>query len=149
MAGVDMVHVLYKAGGPAMISLLSGQVQVMFATAASVAPYVKSGRLMALAVTRAKPSALVPSLPTVAETLPGYDTGGATAMFAPPKTPPPVISQLNREIVRLLNQADVREQFLRAGVETVGSSPEELAATVSSDMKKWAKVIKEAGIHAD
>ena len=102
-----------------------------------------------LAVTSAKPSTLVPDLPTVAATVPGYDTGGATAMFASPGTPATIVSRLNREVVRLLNQADVKEKFFNVGVETVGSSPEQLAATVKSEMARLGKVIRESGIRAD
>ena len=102
-----------------------------------------------LAVTSAKPSTLVPDLPTVAATVPGYDTGGATAMFASPGTPATIVSRLNREVVRLLNQADVKEKFFNVGVETVGSSPEQLAATVKSEMARLGKVVKDAGLKLD
>ncbi|MBI4190578.1 MAG: tripartite tricarboxylate transporter substrate binding protein [Betaproteobacteria bacterium] len=149
MAGVDIVHIPYKGSGAVNINLIGGQVQLTFATVASVASHIKAGRLKALAVTSAKPSTLVPDLPTVAATVPGYDTGGATAMFASPGTPAAIVSRLNREVVRLLNQADVREKFFNVGVETVGSSPEQLAATVKSEMARLGKVVKDAGIRVD
>ena len=146
MASVNIVHIPYKGSGAAMINLIGGQVQMTFATVASIAPHIKSGKVRALAVTSTKPSALAPDLPTVAAVVPGYETGGATAMFAAPGTPATIVSRLNREVIRLLNQADVKERFFSVGVETVGSSPEQLAVTVKSEMTRLGKVIKEAGI---
>ena len=103
-------------------------------------PHVKSGRLRALAVTSAEPSALVPGLPTVAASgLPGYECGIDTGMFAPAKTPAAIINRLNQEIVRFLNTPEVKEKFLNAGVEVVGSSPEELAAIMKSDIAVVAR----------
>ncbi|MBI4190419.1 MAG: tripartite tricarboxylate transporter substrate binding protein [Betaproteobacteria bacterium] len=149
MAGVNIVQISYKGSGVAAIGLISGEVQVTFDTGASLTPHIKSGKLRALGITTAKPSALFPDLPTVAETLPGYDAGLLAAMFVPAKTPTTIITRLNQEIVRLLSQAEVRKKFVDGGLETVGSSPEELATTVKSDMVKWSKVIKDAGIRVD
>ena len=147
MAGVKIVRVPFKGSGPAVISLLGGQVQLMFATAGSVAPHVKSGRLRALAVASLQPSALAPGLPTIAASgVPGYEAVAFEGMFVPAKTPVAIIDRLNQEIVRVLNRAEVKERFFNAGVETVGSTPEEFAAAIKSNVAKWGKLIKDAGI---
>lgn len=112
MAGVNIVRVPYKGNGPALNALLGGEVQLMFANAGSVAPHLKSGRLRALAVTTAQPSALAPGLPTMAASgLPGYRAEVPTGIFAPAKTPTTLVNLLNREIVRVLNRADVKEKL--------------------------------------
>ena len=149
MAGVDIVHIPYKGSGPAFIALIGGQVQLMFGTAPSTAVHLKSGKLRALAISSPKPSALYPDLPTIAATVPGYETGGATAMFAPPKTPAAIVNRLNREVVTLLNQPDTKEKFLNVGSEVVASSPEQLGASVKADMARLGKVVKEAGLRLD
>ena len=145
-AGVDIVRINFKGSGPALNSLIAGEVQVMFPLASVAIPHVKSGRLRALAVTNAEPSALLPGLPAVRATLPGYEASSMTGMFAAAHTPTAVITRLNQEVVRVLSRADVKEKFFSAGVETVGSSPEELAAAMKSDMARLGKVIKDAGI---
>ena len=151
LAGVNIVHIPYKGSGAALINLIGGHVQVMFPAVSSSTPHIKAGRLRGLGVTSAKPSALAPGLPPIAVTVPGYDygTGGATAMFAPQKTPAAIIKRLNEEIVRVLNQADMKEKLLTSGVEIVGSSPEQTAAMVKSEVARMGKVIKDAGIRAE
>jgi tripartite-type tricarboxylate transporter receptor subunit TctC len=147
MAGVNVVRIPYKGTGPALNALLGLQVQLMFSAASAASPYVKSGRLKALAVTSAQPSALLPDLPTVAASgLPGYESTLPFAMFAPAKTPAPIIALLNKEIVRVLNEPAIKERFFSSGTEVVASSPEQLAATRKSEMARWGKVIKDAGI---
>jgi tripartite-type tricarboxylate transporter receptor subunit TctC len=150
MAGINLVHVPYKGTAPAITALVGGEVQLAILDAGLVAPHLKLGRLRGLAVTSAEPSALAPGLPTVAASgLPGYEAGGVNCIFAPAKTPAAIINQLNQEIVRLLGRADVKERFLSAGVETVGSSPEELANKIRSEIVRMGKVIKDAGIKID
>lgn len=150
MAGVDMVAIHYKGGGPSLNALIAGEVQLIFSPAGSVIPYLKTGRLRALAVTSAVPSAMFPELPTVAASgLPGYEAVTIVGMFAPAGTPAAIINLLNREIVQALKRAEVKEKFSNLGVETVGSSPEQFAAKMKSEMVKWGKVIKNAGIRAD
>jgi tripartite-type tricarboxylate transporter receptor subunit TctC len=113
-------------------------------------PHVKSGRLRALAITSARPSPLVPELPTLAASgLPGYEVVSNDALFAPPRTPAAVVHRLNEEVARVLGNADIKDKFFRAGVETVGSSPQELSDTVKRDMARLGKLIKDAGIRAD
>ena len=105
------------------------------------------GKLRALAVTSAQPSALAPDLPTLAASgLPGYEAEQKFGMTAPAKTPVAIIRRLNQEVVRVLNQGDVKEMLSNSGIESVGSSPEHLAVTIKSDMALWGKVIKDAGI---
>ena len=150
MAKVNIVRVAYRGNAPALNDLIAGQIQVMFATAGSVTPHIRSARLRALAVTSAQPSALSPGLPTMASAgLPGYESLSIYGVFAPSKTSAAIIQQLNREMVRVLNRADVKEQFLNAGVEAVGSSPEDFAAAIKSDVARMGKVINEAGIRED
>lgn len=150
MLHADMLRVNYKSGGLALTELISGQVQLMFANAGSVAAHLQSGRLKALAVTSAKPSALLPGLPTVAAGgLPGYEMVSVQGIFAPAGTPDAVVARLNREFMPFLRRADTREKFFAAGVESIGGSPEELAATVKSEMTRLGKVIQAAGIALD
>ncbi|MGH8661598.1 MAG: Bug family tripartite tricarboxylate transporter substrate binding protein [Burkholderiales bacterium] len=147
MARADMVRVNYKSGGLALTELMSGEVQLFFANAGAVAPHMKSGRLRALAVTSAKPSPLLPGLPTVAAGgLPGYELVSVQGIFAPARTPEAVVARLNQEIVPFLQRADLKEKFFAAGMEPLGSPPEALAATVQSEMNRLGKVIKAAGI---
>ena len=150
IAAINIVHVPYKGGGPALFALIGGEAQLMFPNAGAVAPHARSGRLRALAVGSTHSSALFPELPTVAAAgLPGYEAVSMVSMFAPPKTPAAIIGRLNQEIVRVLNRAEVKEKFIGAGVETAGSSPEQLAATMKSEMARLGKVIRDAGIRAD
>jgi tripartite-type tricarboxylate transporter receptor subunit TctC len=147
MTGVNMVNVFYKSGGGQIPDLLAGRVQLAFLPAASVAPYVKSGKLRALAVTSNRPSALAPDLPTVAAAgLPGYESMATQGVFAPAHTPAAIIKLVNQEIGRLLNQAEIRENLLNSGVEAVGSTPEQFGVAIKSEMMRLGKVIREAGI---
>jgi tripartite-type tricarboxylate transporter receptor subunit TctC len=150
MAGVNIVHVPYKGTAATITALVSGEVQLTINDAGLVAPHAKSGKLRALAVTSAMPSALAPGLLTVAASgLPGYEWVGTTGMWAPVKTPGAIIDRLNQEIVRLLNGADVKQRFFNAGAEVVASSPEQFAAVIKSDIVRMGKVIKDAGIKVD
>jgi len=147
MTGVDMVHVPYKGGGPALTDLLAGQVGIYFSGISSVLPYVREGRLRGLAVTSAKRTAVMPDTPTIAESgLPGYEVGNWYAIVAPAATPGTVVTQLNREIVRALTVPAVKKRFLELAADPVGSTPGELAAYNRSEIAKWANVIKSAGI---
>ena len=148
MAGIDMVLVNYKGGGAAFNDLIAGQVQLMIPTAGAASAHIRSGRLKALAVTTAQPSALTLGLPTVAAAVPGYEAVSSFGVFAPAGTPPAVINRLNAEIARVLGRPDVKERFLNAGVETIGSSPQQLAAVVKSEMTRLGKLIRDSGIRA-
>ena len=151
MAGVNLVRIPFKGTGPAMIDMIGGgQVHVMFPNATGVMPHVRSGKLRSLDVTSAQPSALAPGLPTIAAAgLPGYDAQTMYEVFAPARMPSTILDRLNREIVRVLNNPDVKNRFFGVGLEVVGSSVQELAATIKTDMAKMGQVIKAAGIRAD
>jgi tripartite-type tricarboxylate transporter receptor subunit TctC len=146
MTGVNMVLVNYKGMGPSITGLLGGEVQLMFAGLGPAAPHIKSGKLKALAVTTAQPSALTPGLPPLAKFLPGYDSAVLTGMFAPAGTSAAIIHRLNQEVVRLLDRADVKERLTNVGIEGIGSSPAEFAAIIKADMARMGKVIRDAGI---
>lgn len=149
MAGIDMVSIFYKGSGPSVTDLVGGQVQLMFADAAAVMPHVQAGKLRALAATGLQPSPLFPGLATVAATVPGYESISITGFYAPAKTPEAIIRRLNQELARVLNRADVKERFFKAGVDVVTGSPEEFAAKVKSEIATWGKVIKDRGIKAN
>jgi tripartite-type tricarboxylate transporter receptor subunit TctC len=149
LAGVNIVRVPYKGGGPALTGLIGGEVHLMFPNAGSVMPHIKSGRVRALAVSTAQPSALAPGLPTVAASVPGYETGAVICVFAPARTPAAIVDLLNREIVRVLNGAMVKERLFNSGSEVVANSPGEFAAFIKSDMARMGKVIRDAGIQPE
>jgi tripartite-type tricarboxylate transporter receptor subunit TctC len=150
MAGVNIVRIPYKGTGPAVNALLGGQVQLMFVSPTPVAPLAKTGKLRLVAVTTPRPSALAPGLPTVSEAgLPGYQSMSMFGIFAPAKTPAALIARLNREIVQVVGRADERERMLNTGMESAGSTAQEFAVTIQSDMARWAKVIKAAGIRME
>lgn len=149
MAGVNIVTVPYKGTGPGLIGLMGGEVELAFAPVSAVAGHIKSGKLRALAVTSANPSALAPGLPPISATVPGYESGGPIAMFAPPKTPAAILNRLNREVASVLHHAAMKEKLFNIGMESVGSSPEQLAALVKSEMARLGKVFREAGIRLE
>ena len=150
MAGVDVVRVPYKGIASAMNALLAGEVQMMIGSASSLMAPAKAGKLRALATTGARPSALLPGVPTVAESgLPGYEFSQTLGVLAPAKTPQAVLNLLYREIVRIIEMPDLKQKLLNTGVETVGNSPQEFAAFIKADMRRLGKVIREAGIRAE
>jgi tripartite-type tricarboxylate transporter receptor subunit TctC len=147
MARVNMVHVPYKGGGPAYIDLVAGHVDLMFTSPAPTLPHVKAGRLRALATTGAGRSLAMPNLPTIAESgFPGYEATLWYGFVAPAGTPEAIIRILNREAVKALADAAIRESFVARGIEPAGGSPEQFAAHIRSEMRKWEKVIRNASI---
>ena len=150
LAAVDILRVPYKSIVVALPDLTSGRVEIMFPPVGPVDVHVKAGRLRALAVTSAQPSALVPGLPTMTESgLPGYEMVALNGILAPAKTPPAIVNRLNQEISRVLARSEVKEKFLNNGQDIIGGSPEEFAAAIKADMTRLGKVIKDAGIHED
>lgn len=149
MAGVKFVRIPYKGSALATNDLLSGRVQLSFYSPPSVLTHIRSGRLRALAVTSSQPSALLPDLPTVAETIPGYDATSAYGIFAPAGTPAAIINQLNQVTARFLQSAEAKEKFLKVGSDAVGNSPREFAEYIKKDLPRWKKVISEGGIRAE
>ena len=146
MTGTDIVRIPYKGTGPSVVALVAGEAHLMFTALGSITSHMKTGRLRAIAVATSKRSALVPDLPTVATTVPGFEALSIIGMFAPAKTPPAVISLLNQEITRALQKPEVKELFQNAGVEVVASTPDEFGGVIRSEMARLGKVIKDAGI---
>lgn len=147
-AGTRIVHVPYKGGGPSIVDLVAGNIDLIFATAASSVPHIKSGRLRALAVTTGKRSGLVPELPTIAEAgLKGFEANNWYGILAPAKTPRNAIDRLNKEVVAVLNLQDIKSLLFKSGLDVAPSTPEAFSAYIRSEKAKWEKVIKAAGLY--
>jgi len=149
MTGCDMVHVPYKGAGPALIDLIGGQVQVIFDNLPSSAGHIKSGKLRALAVTSAQREPSMPDLPTVAETVPGYE---ATAWFGigmPKGTPREIIDKVNAEVNRALADPKMRERLAELGGRPIPGSPDDFGKVIAAETEKWAKVVKASGATVD
>ncbi|HEX6004823.1 MAG TPA: tripartite tricarboxylate transporter substrate binding protein [Burkholderiales bacterium] len=149
MTGIKWVHIPYKGGGPGLVALLSGEVSLYFGNVPTVIRQARDGKLRAIATTGAKRSPAAPDIPTVAESgVPGYEVTTFYGLSAPAKTPRPILDRLHNETVRALKSPDVREKLQGLGADPVGNSQEEYAAFIKSEIDKWAKVIKAAGIKA-
>ena len=149
-AGVDMLHVPYKGGPPALTDLMGGQVQVMFETSVAALPFVKQGRLRALAVSSAERVAAAPEIPTVAEQgYAGFSGVPWIAIMAPAGTPPALVGKLNAEINRILQTPQMRDQFTAAGVQPMVMSPTQLGDFIKVEMAKWGKAVKDSGAKAE
>jgi tripartite-type tricarboxylate transporter receptor subunit TctC len=147
MAGVRMVHIPYKGLAPALADLLAGQVQLMFSSMVAIVPQIKAAKLRALAVTGKTRSALLPDVPTIAESgLPGYEAGSWYGLLAPAGTPREIVLKINAETVKALNQAAVREHLASEGAEPIGGTPEEFAAHIKTELARIGKVIRDGRI---
>ena len=145
LAHVDMNHIPYKGGAPAITDVVTGQVELMFSPIAIAMPHVKAGKLRPLAVTASKRWPTLPDLPTIAESgVAGYESTGWYGVVAPARTPREIVTRLNQEIVKLLARADVRQQLASFDLEPVGSSPEQMTSHIKAELVKWAKVVKDA-----
>jgi tripartite-type tricarboxylate transporter receptor subunit TctC len=150
MAGIEMVHVPYKGGGPAMNDTIGGQVQMIFGTVLETMPQVRAGKLKGLAVSSGKRAAFAPDLRTASEDgLPGYDVTGWYAFLAPAAIPRPVLNRLNAEMTAILNTPATRERFLAMGAEPWPTSPEAAKEFIAGEVGRWGKLIKGARIAAD
>jgi tripartite-type tricarboxylate transporter receptor subunit TctC len=149
MAGVEMQHVPYKGSGPALNDLLGNQISIMFDNLPSSSAHIKSGTLKALGVTTAERASSFPDVPTIAETVPGYETYTWNALFAPAGTPPEAIAKLNEAAKTALSDPDVAKRMADFSAKIVGSSPEELKTHVSEEIAKWGPVVKEANVQMD
>ena len=146
MAGVDLVHVPYKGAQPALTDVIAGQVQVMFATSASVIPFIKAGKLRGLAVTTARRSPSVPDLPTVSEAgVAGFEAITWHGVVVPAATPAPLVERLNRDIVSVLSLPDLRERLAALGAEVLAGTPREFADYIAAEIPKWSKVVRDSG----
>lgn len=149
MTGVKMIHIPYKGAAPATTDLLAGQVQLMFNNMLSAMPQVKNGRLRAIAVTSTKRSAAAPELPSIAETVPGYEASGWYAALAPAATPRELIAKINNDMNRIMKMPDVTQRLAGDGVEAVGTTPEQFGTYLRAEIAKWGKVVKASGAKAD
>ncbi|HTO46328.1 MAG TPA: tripartite tricarboxylate transporter substrate binding protein [Burkholderiales bacterium] len=146
--GIQLVHVPYKGGGPAITDAVSGQVPFLIVSAPAALGQVRAGRLRPLAVTTLKRTPAAPEVPTVAEELglPDYEVDSWYAMFAPARTPPAIVARMQKEAARVVHLPDVKQKLLEQGADSVGSTPEELDRVVKAELKRWADVIRDAGI---
>jgi tripartite-type tricarboxylate transporter receptor subunit TctC len=149
MAGIKMTHVPYKGSAPALIDVIAGNTQLMVATLITSLPFVRSGRLRALGVSSVKRSPVLPDVPTIAETLPGYECVVSYFLLAPAGTPDDVIAKLHAESAKALRQPDVVERLARDGADPVGNTPQETARYITAEIDKWGKAVKASGARAD
>ena len=145
-ANIQMTHVPYKGSGPAFIDLIGGQIQMLFSSTVSTMPHVKSGKVRGLAITSLKRAPALPEIPTIAESYPGFESSSWFGMLVPAKTPPAVIDRLLKDTRAALKSPDVHQSLLSQGAEPGGQSPAEFGAYFQAEIRKWAKVIKSAGI---
>ena len=148
-AGINMTHIPYKGSGPALNDVMGGHVQIMFDGIPSSLPLVRSGKLRALAVTSKNRSASAPDIPTVSETIPGFEATGWFAIYVPAKTPKEIILKLNQEVNRILEMPDVKKRYADLGADVVGGSPEKLREQVQKESIKWSELIRVNGIKAE
>lgn len=149
LAGIEMLHVPYKGGAPAVTDTVGGQTQLLFTAGTQSLPHVKAGKLRLLAVTEIKRSALLPDVPTVAETVPGYELAVWYGAFAPAGTPQDIVARLNTEINRIMTMPEIRARMIAIGVDTTTSTPEQFTALLKSDAQRYAKLIRDLNIKAD
>jgi tripartite-type tricarboxylate transporter receptor subunit TctC len=147
--GTRLLHIPYKGAGPALIDTIAGQCQVLMVNIIAGLPHVKGGRLRALAVSSAKRASVAPELPPLSDTIAGFDESGQHGILAPGGTSREIVQRLNAEIVKALNSNEIKSRLAAEGAEVAGSTPEQYAASLKSDVAKWAKVIKASGIKVD
>jgi len=150
IAGIDLAHVANKGGTPAMIDVISGQIQMLFSTLLQANPHIKGGKLRVLAVTTAKRILAAPELPTMIESgVPGYEVSQWFGLMAPAKTPKPVIAKLNAEVVLILQQPEMKARIAADGADAVGGTPEQFGAHIRNDIAKWARLVKQIGLQPE
>jgi tripartite-type tricarboxylate transporter receptor subunit TctC len=149
MTKTNLLMVPYKGGGPIAIDLMAGHVMTSFSTMPPIIPHIRAGRVKALAVTRDKRAAVLPEVPTIAETVPGYSMSTWYGVVVPARTPREIIVKLNQEILRALADPGVKERLASLGADIVASSPEQTAAIFKADLAKYTKVARAAGIRVD
>jgi tripartite-type tricarboxylate transporter receptor subunit TctC len=148
MTGARIVHVPYKGGAPALTDLIGGQIQLMFLALPAALPQIKSGKVQPLAVTSGKRSPSLPQVPTIAETVPGYEATNWYGVLAPKATPKHIVEKLNGDMVKAIRDPEVGRTIANQGAEPVGGSPSAFAAYLRSEIAKWTKVIKQAGVRS-
>ena len=143
--GIDVTHVSYRGGTPAVTDLIGGKIQAMAAPLVEVIAHVQSGRLRAIAITTARRSALLPDVPTIAETLPGFEVALWNGYMAPANTPAPIVNRIAAEIRAVMRTDDMKAKLAQQGSEPVGSTPEEFRAFVASEIPKWSELVRISG----
>jgi tripartite-type tricarboxylate transporter receptor subunit TctC len=146
MTGINLLHVPYKGGGPAMTAAMGGQTQLVISTSLGLMAHVRSGKLRPIAMTSAKRAAIAPEIPTVAETVPGYEHEPWNGMFAPAGIPKPVLARISAEVMQAVHGPEIRKVFESDGATPVGNKPDEFAVVLKSEIDKWVKVAKAANI---
>jgi len=149
MAGVDILHIPYKGAAPSMVDLIAGQAQLSFLAWSTAGIYVKTGRLRVLGITSARRSAVLPELPAIAETLPGYDITNWYGIAGPKGMHKPAVTRLNAEIVKAMAAPDLRQTFEKEAIEIIGSSPEAFGEYLKSELVKWGRLVKSSGLKVD
>jgi tripartite-type tricarboxylate transporter receptor subunit TctC len=150
LSGIDVVHVPYKGGAPALNDLMGGQLSYMIENMPGTLPFVKGGKLRALAVTSPQRSALEPSLPTMAEAgVPGYEVVGWNGIVAVAGTPPEIVARVHAEVAKILRTPEVKQRMAALGADPVGNTPEEFGAFIKAEMARWGRIIKEKGIRSE
>ena len=150
MAGIEIVHVPYKGGGPALVAAIAGEVQMTFSNLAVALPQVKAGKVRGIAVTSAKRASALPELPTIAESgLAGFEATAWVGIAAPAGTPRTLIRRLNRDVHAVIGATETKNQFLTRGLEPAPTTPEEFARHVRDEIERWSKVIREAGVRVE
>jgi tripartite-type tricarboxylate transporter receptor subunit TctC len=149
MTGIDIAHIPYKGGAPALVDLLSGMVPISFQTYTSMIGHLKAGKLRALGVTTARRSPVLPQVPAIAEVVPGYQSEVWYLVAAPAGTPRDVVTRLNNEFVKALAAPAIRQQFEGDGIVAIGNTPAEAREFVRAEIAKWARVVKTSGVRVD
>jgi tripartite-type tricarboxylate transporter receptor subunit TctC len=149
ITGIDIVHVPYKGSGPAYGDVISGRVQLMIDPLYASMPYIKAGKMKALAVTNLTRSSIAPEIPTVAETIPGFDVQSINGIVVPSATPRELVHKISADIVRVLQSPDLKARLGELGLQPVGATPEQFDAYIRTEIEKWAKVVKFSGAKAD
>ncbi len=150
LTGTKMVHVPYKGGAPAMIDLVAGNVQIIFATVSTAVGQIKSGRIRAVAMAGTKRFVLMPELPTIAEAgVPGFAVNNWYGVFVPAGTPREIVARLNTELVKILHLPDVKQRLLDSGIEAISNTPEQFVVYIQAETRKWAKVVKDANVKVE
>jgi tripartite-type tricarboxylate transporter receptor subunit TctC len=149
LAAIDIVHVPYKGAGPAMTDLIGGQVQMLITGYPGALPHIKSGRLRALGVTGGKRLTAAPDLPTIGETVKGYEVTSSYGVLLPARAPQSIVSRLHREIAAIVKKPDVQEKLIALGFEPEGNTPQEYAAQLKAELAKWGRVVKVAKVQTD
>ena len=149
MTGVKMQHVPYKGSGPALNDVIAGQITFMFDQYSTVGPNIKAGKLRAIGIATRERHPLLPDVPTIAETIPGFEVSPWYAMFAPAGTPKPIIDRLNADLIKVMNSPEIHERMTTLGWDPVTCTPEQLAAQIKSELAIWADVVKKSGARID